>query len=484
MAAQSPRVLFVAAEAFPMAKAGGLGDVAGALPVALRRRGIDVRLMMPAYPSAMPHVQDVTAAIEFDDVQGLGPVQILEAETVRDRLPVWLVRSERYFERPGGPYGDEIDVRWPDDLERFALLCNATARFIGANQAWRPTLVHLNDWHTALIPSLLRAQQPGGPPCLLTIHNAFYQGHASIEQLRSFGVPAEHIRAVPAHARSFLAVGVRHADRLNAVSPKYAKEIQTKKFGCGLDPLFRARSRELTGILNGVDYGVWDPAHDELIAQTYNASDLAGKARCRAALLEEMKLDTASTTPLLGVVSRLTPQKGLDLVLRVAGVLVKSGARLVVLGRGDAELEEGFRALAERYPNRVAVNIGYDEHMAHRIMAGSDIFLMPSRFEPCGLNQMYSLRYGTVPIVNPVGGLADSVVDAGQRGIAKGATTGFAMRRFGLVALTGAVGKAMAVYPDRQRWKTLQLNGMRQDFSWDRAAAKYQELYALLAPGR
>ena len=477
MNAPSLRVLFVAAEAFPMAKAGGLGDVAGALPIALRRRGVDVRLMMPADPSAMQHVHNARSVMQFDDVQSLGAAHILEAETLGNALPVWLVASQRMFERPGGPYADDRGVPWPDQIERFALFCNAATRFIDRYDQWSPELIHLNDWHTSLIAALLPTDRLR-PATLLTIHNAAFQGHASLEQLLAFGVPDEVLRATPPPARSFLGVGVCLADRLSTVSPTYAKEIQTKAFGWGLERLYASRARALIGVLNGVDYSTWDPARDANLAQPYDSDDIAGKARDRASLLDEMKLDTSSFAPVLGIVSRMTAQKGLDLVLRVADIFVTAGARIVALGQGDPALEQGLQALAARYPNRVAANIRYDEALAHRIIAGSDIFLMPSRFEPCGLNQMYSQRYGTVPVVGAVGGLVDSVTDAGQRGIATGVTTGFKMRGFGPASLTIAAGKAMAVYPDRQLWKQLQRNGMRQDFSWDRAAGAYHALYS------
>ncbi len=477
-----PRVLFTAAEAFPTAEAGGLGDVARELPVALRRLGVDARLMMPGYPSAMQQARDATTVARFDDVSGLGPAEILFARTIRDDLPIWFVRSQRFFDPPGGPYVDPHGAESADDLERFAMFCNAVALFVASSSEWRPTLVHANDWHCGLVPSLLRAHHLSEVASLLTIHNAAYQGATSPDRLHAFGVPAEQLSALPQGAHSFLGLGARFADAVSTVSPTYAREVLSKRSGCGLERVLRARSNPPVGILNGVDYAIWDPARDEATAATYDARDLLGKARCRAALLDEMRLETASFAPLLGVVSRLTWQKGLDLVVSIADVLVTAGARLIVLGRGDIDLQDGFRALATRYPRRVASVIGQDAALARRIIAGADIFLMPSRLEPCGLGQMCSLRYGTVPVVAAVGGLADSVVDAGQKGIDKGVTTGFTMRRFGPVPLTLAVGKAMAVYPDRRLWMTLQRNGMRQDFSWYKAAQQYEALYAQLAP--
>jgi starch synthase len=279
---------------------------------------------------------------------------------------------------------------------------------------------------------------------------------------------------------SFLSLGVQEANLLTAVSPTYAHEIQTPAFGFGLEDLFAARSKDITGILNGVDYTVWDPRNDSLIAHTYSDLNLAGKLACRAALLEEMELDATAPGAILGVVSRLTWQKGLDLAVKSAEQLLASGARLVVLGLGEKTLEQGFRELGLRHPDRVAVRLQFDEALAHRIIAGSDIFLMPSRFEPCGLNQMYSLRYGTVPVVASVGGLADSVVDGGERGIADGRTTGFAFHESSASTFAATTRKAIALYPSRPLWQALQRNGMRQDFSWDRSAAAYAQLYSRL----
>ncbi|MBV8282884.1 MAG: glycogen/starch synthase, partial [Candidatus Eremiobacteraeota bacterium] len=383
MDATATRVLYVAAEAVPFAKAGGLGDVAGALPAALRRLGVDVRLMIPAYPSALSQIRDVQTIAQFAGDQWPGPLDVIEGTSIRDRVPVFLVRSH-YFDRAGGPYSDEHGDLWPDDAERFAALCYAAARLVNETHDWRPHVVHANDWHTALIPSLLSKTGASGVPTLLTIHNAAYHGSATAEQLRQFGVPAAQLRPAKA-SHSFLELGVRHATRLSTVSPTYAKEIQTKRFGSGLQRLYAGRAAALTGILNGVDYSIWDPSQDALIARAFDASDLSGKAECKAAVQAEMRLDTASFAPLLGIVSRLTQQKGLDLVLRIADVLITAGARMVVLGQGEAELERAFEELAVRYPTRIAVRVGFDEALAHRITAGADIFLMPSRFEPCGL---------------------------------------------------------------------------------------------------
>jgi starch synthase len=481
------KVLFVAAEIYPLAKAGGLGDVAGALPAALARIGVDVRLMMPGYPSALQRARDlapdpVAADLQVgsrpDDPRRSGDVELMLGRTPDTNLPLWLVRCPRLYERAGGPYADENGAAWPDNAERFALLCNVAANLASAGGNWTPDVIHANDWHAALVPGLLEAHL-SKVASLLTIHNIAHQGHASPEQLRAFGLPADQLRGSQA-SHSFLAQGIASADCVTTVSPTYAKEIQTPKFGCGLERLVAARLSDLVGILNGVNYSVWDPARDELIAHKYDESSLTGKALCKTALLEEMNLDSSSFAPLFGIVSRFSWQKGLDLVADIADILVAAGARLVVLGQGDPELEQRFRALATRYSKRIAVHIRHDEALAHRILAGVDIFLMPSRFEPCGLNQMYGLRYGTPPVVTRVGGLADTVVDAGQRGIARGATTGFAMRGFSPASLAVAAGRAMAAFAIRALWESLQHTGMRQDFSWERSAQQYRDLYARL----
>jgi len=465
-----------------MAKTGGLGDVAASLPAALASTGVDIRLLMPAYPSALEQVRELAVDRHFDDLAGFGQVDLLTGRTPKTDLRIWLVFCRRLFERPGGPYHDEYGAQWPDNLERFALLCQAAARVAEGIADWRPEVVHANDWHTGLIPSLLTTGSAATTPTLLTIHNASFQGDASLKQLRSFGVPLERLQRFGSGKLSFLSLGVQEARLLTAVSPTYAKEIQRAEFGHGLEDLFAARSRDLSGILNGVDYDVWDPRHDEHIAQSYDERKLAGKSACKAALLGELGLDGAQRSPLLGIVSRLTLQKGLDLVLERIGDLIDAGARLAVLGQGDSKLERGFREQAARHPSRVAASLRYDEGLAHRIVAGADIFLMPSRFEPSGLNQMYSLRYGTVPVVAAVGGLADSVVDAGERGVAAGVTTGFRHAACSAAAFSVAARKAIAMHADQPLWQALQRNGMRQDFSWTKSAQEYRRLYERLAP--
>lgn len=457
-----------------MAKTGGLADVASALPTALAKGGVQMRLMMPAYPSALRAIPDAVTDRHFDDLAGFGAVDLLLGRAPGAGLPIWLVHCPRLYEREGGPYQDTRGVAWDDNLERFALLCQAATRVAADPGQWRPDLIHANDWHTSLIPTLLAPFAPGPAATLLTIHNAAFQGQATAAQLQSFGVPAAKLDAALDGELSFLALGICDAGALTTVSPTYAVELQTAQFGCGLECLLRARSSELYGILNGVNYAIWDPARDPLIAHPYQAENLRGKSLCKSALLEEMRILADERSPLLAVVSRLTWQKGLDLLLESANELLALGGRLVVLGQGEKKLEEGFRELALHHPERVAVRVAYDEALAHRIIAGADIFLMPSRFEPCGLNQLYSLRYATVPIVHAVGGLADSVIDAGNE---DPRATGFVFRAPTAPAFTAALTSAMALCSDRSAWSALQRNGMQQDFSWDHAAKMYRALY-------
>jgi len=469
------RALFCAAEIYPMAKTGGLGDVAAALPAALREAGTDIRLLMPAYRSALASVTDAAPVQVLGDINGCGPTDVLLGSAPQTGLPVYLIRNQRLFERDGGPYHDARGRPWPDNAERFAVLCRAAAAVATDGPGgWRPELVHVNDWHTALIPSVLGAL--GAPVAsVLTIHNAAYQEPLTADMQERLGIPTGR-GELHAATPSFLSAGIAAADRLTTVSPTYAKEIQTPQFGCGLERLLAARAAVLRGILNGIDVAVWNPHTDEHIAQRYSERDLSGKAGCKRALCAEMGLAPDSRKPLLACVSRLTPQKGLDVLLAVLPQLLAADLSFVVLGTGDRALESGFTKLAERHPGCLAVRIAYDEALAHRIVAGADLFVMPSRFEPCGLNQMYSQRYGTIPIVHPVGGLADTVRDAAD-GDAGGEGTGFFIAGLSPAKLAATASTAVRWYHDTPAWQQLQRNGMKQDFSWKEPARAYADVY-------
>ncbi|MDR7555582.1 MAG: glycogen synthase GlgA [Armatimonadota bacterium] len=469
-------VLFCVAEAVPFAKAGGLADVAGALPAALRRLGHDVRVVLPCY-RGVP--RDGLTAIRTVHITLAG--QTLEVTLLagrgKDDVPFFFVDAPVLYDRPG-IYGEE-GRDYPDNLLRFAVLCRAALAIV--REIWRPDLVHCHDWHTALLPAYLRWEGPR-LPTLFTVHNLAHQGIFPIGEFPLTGLPPEAF--TPDGVEFFgqvnvVKAGLVWADLLSTVSETYAREIQTPEYGMGLEGLLRARRADLFGVLNGVDYTQWDPATDPYLVAPYSADDLSGKARCKAALQREVGLADAPEVPLAAVIARLVPQKGIDLLLDALPALVRAGMQLVVLGTGDPAFEEALRRAERRWPASVRARIGFDEGLAHRIEAGADIFLMPSRFEPSGLNQLYSLRYGTVPVVRRTGGLADSVVDLTPQTLQEGRATGFVFDAYTVDAFLAAVGRALAAYRDPGLWRWLQQTGMRLDFSWDRAAERYVALYAL-----
>ena len=478
------RVLFVSPEIYPMAKTGGLGDVSAALPAALAAEGVDVRLVMPAYPSAREVVLQAKPARPLGDFGALGPAGAIEAMTPDSALPIWLIDSPDLYDRGGGPYHDDAGREWPDNFERFALLSRAAARLSSSASPfdWSPDVVHANDWQTGLVVPLL-LPQPWRPRLVFTIHNVAFQGIFPRERYALTGLPQELIGVAGiGHGEGFslLKAGVELADWVTTVSPTYAYEIQTPQFGAGFETILAARAESLSGILNGVDYRVWNPARDPHIAQPYDADDLSGKAACKAALTTAFGLAAAPRAPLFGIVSRFTEQKGLDLVPAALESALAAGARLVVLGRGDVGIEQQLRDLAARRPDAVAVRTAFDEPLAHAVEAGADIFLMPSRFEPSGLNQMYSMRYGTPPVVHRVGGLADTVVDADVASLHDESATGFVFDAPTAPAFEQAIARALSLFSDGDRWRSLQQTGMRADFSWTRSAHAYLDLYNAL----
>ncbi|HHM04654.1 MAG TPA: glycogen synthase GlgA [Gammaproteobacteria bacterium] len=471
------KILFVASEAHPLMKTGGLGDVAGALPAALQALHQDVRLVMPAYRAAMRRAGNIriaSLALEEDP----HPVRILETTLPGSEVTVWLVDSAPHFDRNGNPYTGPDGHDWPDNPERFSVFARAVTALAldQAGLAWRPDVVHCNDWQSGLVPALLHGL-PGRPATVFTIHNLAYQGIFAAEHFWRQKLPG-HLwspEGVEFYGNlSFIKGGLVYADRLNTVSPTYAREITTPEFGCNLDGLLRARADRLCGILNGADYSVWDPVHDPYLSHHYSAGNLDGKAANKAALQRETGLPVSAETPVIGLVGRLAAQKGVDLVLSALPALLSRPVQTVLLGSGDAQLEQTLKTLAEQYPDRLHVTIGFSEEFAHRIEAGADLFLMPSRYEPCGLNQIYSLRYGTLPVVRRTGGLADTVVDAsdGPR-----RATGFVFSDPSPEALLEALSRALALYRRPRAWRRLQRNAMAQDFSWANSARNYLKLY-------
>ncbi|MBU3696894.1 glycogen synthase GlgA [Dechloromonas sp.] len=472
-------ILFATSEMAPWVKTGGLGDVAAALPAALRRAGHDIRVLMPYYPALAAVFPDATVVAEIPQLARHLPAARLRLAVV-DELPLLLIDCPALYARPGNPYLDAHGHDWPDNVWRFGLLSRVAALLgqVGNPYGWQADVVHANDWQTALAPAWLHYE--GGAASVVTVHNIAFQGCFGHDSLAGLGLPEHAWRfdGVEYHGTlSFLKAGLQLASQISTVSPTYAREIQDEHFGYGLAPLLRHRAGALRGILNGVDTDIWNPADDPALAAPYAANRLAAKRTNKAALQAAMGLRPDDDRPLFGVISRLTQQKGLDLLLTIADGLPHLPAQLVVLGSGDKAMEAGYRELAVRYPGEIAVRIGFDEELAHRIEAGADCFVMPSRFEPCGLNQMYSLRYGTPPIVRATGGLADTVVDVNDETLADKTANGFVLDSDTPHALWVAMMRVAEAWQDRRLWQRIQKNGMRRDFSWKHAAADYLTLY-------
>ncbi len=479
------KVLYVTSEAWPLIKTGGLGDVGGSLPPALLAEGIDVRLLLPGYPSAIALAGPLKRVAKLDLRPFFQPViHLLEGHLPGTRVKLWLVDCPPAFDRAGDPYHGGDGQSWPDNAQRFALLARvATIVALGkAGLPWQPDVVHAHDWQAGLVPALLANTSPR-PATVFTIHNLAYQGifpRATFDALH-LDPKLWSFEALEFHGQlSFIKGGLAFADRLTTVSPNYAREIQTPSFGHGLDGLLRWRSGVLHGIRNGIDTHAWNPARDPHLVSRYSAAKPAGKLPNKLALQAEMGLPP-SEQPLFGLVGRLVWQKGIDLVLELLPALARRGIQLVILGNGEQKYEQALRRAAATHAEWLAVRIGYDEGLAHRIEAGSDLFLMPSRFEPCGLNQLYSLRYGAVPVVHRVGGLADTVTDTDEAG-ADGTANGFVFSQESPTALLATIDRALTCYRQPVRWTALQHAGMRGDFSWRHSAAAYAELYRGLSP--
>jgi starch synthase len=466
----------ISSEAAPFAKTGGLADVVGSLPLALRSQGDEVAIVIPRYQTLelknLRRVWDNLAVYFGTDFY---PYSIYQAPA---EYPVFLVDCPSLYDRKGF-YG-EAGLDYPDNHIRFAVFCRAAlsvARFL-----FRTDIFHCHDWQTGLVPAYLRTSFATDPTffgcrTLFTIHNLGYQGLFPKTALTDVSLDPAVYRPDGMEffgQVSYIKAGIQFADALSTVSPTYAREIQTPEYGFGLDGALRDRANVLTGILNGVDYAQWNPESDPLIPARYGAEDLNGKATCKRKLLEEFGLPPeAAERPLLGIVSRFTPQKGTDLLAEIAPQLIAEDVYLVALGTGDPEYEEFFRLMMQQYPGRVAARIGFDNALAHRIEAGADIFLMPSRYEPCGLNQIYSLRYGTVPVVRATGGLDDTIREG----------TGFKFAEYSGAAFLEAVRAAMRAFADREGWQRIMRQGMHEDFSWKMSAAAYSDLYRrLLVP--
>jgi starch synthase len=480
------RVLYVTSEVYPFAKTGGLADVSAALPAALRELGIDVRLLVPGYKQAIEQVPDQQGALRLGNPLGCGDVRLLEAHLPQTDVPVWLVDCPALYDRSGGLYQSETGAEWPDNSLRFALLNHVAAALAnGSVRAWVPDLIHANDWHAGLVPLLLASGSRPRPATLFTIHNLAYQGLFDVAEMARLHLPEDAHSAMEFYGRmSFLKCGIHCADAITTVSPTYASEILTPEYGCGLDGLLRERASALTGILNGVDYRIWDPSTDPYLACNYSARSVAAKSDCKRAIQMELGLALDADMPLMAFMSRLVHQKMPDVVLDVLPDLLEEGMQFVLVAEGENGYQTRFRELAARYPGSVAVRIGYREDLGHRLLSGADLLLHPSRFEPCGLVPIYAMRYGTIPLVRKSGGLADSVTDASPEAIRQGTATGLAFQDPSMADLAACIRRALSLYRQPILWRRIQASAMRQDFSWKRSAQAYADLYGSLTGTR
>lgn len=471
------KLLAVASECVPLLKTGGLADVVGALPAALARVGIETRVLMPGYPGLAAQVARAETHVLALDA---GKQAKVVAGQIGD-LHIMLVEAPELYGRAGGPYQDASGQDWPDNDSRFAHLARVGAaiakRGVGG---WTPDVVHAHDWQAGLLPVYLKHSEGGGPPVLMTIHNIAFQGTFPPARLAKLGLPeaAMDIDGVEFHGQiSFLKGGLAYADRVSTVSPTYARELTEPTFGMGFDGLLRHRAQDFCGILNGIDLDDWDPATDPSVVAGFSAADMRGKAKNRAALVERFQLDANPGAPIFVVISRLSSQKGLDLVLEALPTLIARGACLAVLGSGEAAIEQAFVDAVAAFPRRVGVAASFDVPLSHLMQAGGDGILIPSRFEPCGLTQLYAQRYGVIPVVARTGGLADTVIDANHAGLAAGVATGIVHAPGSADALRHGIERACDLFLQPETWSRLRANGMALPVGWETSAAAYKALY-------
>jgi starch synthase len=480
------RVLSVASEVYPLIKTGGLADVAGALPGALAPLGIAVTTMLPGYPQVMDHLSGAKVVHRWQDLFG-GPAALVSAEAAG--LALLVLDVPHLYRRSGGPYQDSHGADWTDNAQRFAALAYAAAEVGGGLLGDDgPDIVHAHDWQAALAAVYLhfaRSDQPRRQPAtIVTIHNIAFQGQFPAGLREPLRLPPEAftIDGVEYYGRiGFLKGGLALADHITTVSPTYGIEIQSSEMGMGLEGLLRHRSQVLSGILNGADTEVWNPATDRHLVAQYDAQRIDERQRNKAALRQRFRLADDAPGPLVAVVSRLSWQKGMDLLLAALPRLIEDGGQLALLGAGDASLQAEFTAAAARHLGHVGAVFGYDERLSHLMQGGADIILVPSRFEPCGLTQLYGLRYGAVPLVARVGGLADTIIDANDAALAAGVATGFQFTPVAVNTLEAALARAVHLYRDTATWRRIQERGMAMDVSWRRPAAQYADLYKTLA---
>lgn len=470
------RVLSVVSEIYPIVKTGGLADVAGALPIALKAEGVETRSLVPGYPAVMNALQSRRQLLEWQSYFG-GTMRLFAG--THGELDLLVLDAPHLFARGGNPYLSPDGADWPDNALRFAALAHFAGIIgLGGVPSFVPDVIHSHDWQAGLTPAYLHYSGQARPGTVMTVHNLAFQGRFSRQILADIGLPPESfaMHGVEYYGDvGYLKAGLQFADRITTVSPTYAIEIQGDEQGMGLGGLLRARSGQLRGILNGIDTEVWNPAEDPDIPHHFSASEPIGRSQNKAALQARFGLELKREALLLGVISRLSWQKGLDLLIESLPTILNEGMQLVLLGSGDADLQEKLRAAAASRPRQIGVMIGYDEALAHLIQAGADALVVPSRFEPCGLTQLCALRYGAIPIVSGVGGLEDTVADAGDP--ASGRATGFKFRPVDTENLSAALRRANSLFRDETKWRELQACGMSTDVSWRDRARQYADLY-------
>ncbi|MER8411780.1 glycogen synthase GlgA [Mesorhizobium sp. M1342] len=478
------QVLSVTPEIFPLIKTGGLADVTGALPISLAAKDVTVRTLIPGFPTVMAAFKKKRAVLQYPLLQG-GKASVHSVQLAG--LELFVLDAPHLFDRPGGPYGNATGVDWPDNWRRFAALSQVGGDIAGgAISGYQPDIVHAHDWQSAMTLAYMRYGKAVGVPSMMTVHNLAFQGQFGAAIFGELGLPAaamaldgvEYYGGV-----GFLKAGLQAAWAITTVSPTYAQEIRLPEFGMGLDGLINMRSSDLYGIVNGIDTDIWDPETDKHLVSTYTASTLKARAPNRVAVEDRFSLER-DDSPIVCVVSRLTWQKGMDTLATAVDGIVATGARLAILGSGDAGLEGALLAAAARHRGRIGVVVGYDEGLSHIMQGGCDAIVIPSRFEPCGLTQLYGLRYGCVPVVARTGGLADTVIDANEAAVSAGVATGFQFAPNNGGALLHAIRRLVDAHASPAVWESLQRQGMKADVSWDKSAEKYVELYRSLLSKR
>ena len=478
------RILFATSEVYPLIKTGGLADVSYSLPIALKKLGHDVKIILPFYRSIKDKINSESCHFEGKVFGYIGDIKIYSTFLSEEHpIDVFLVDAPDLFDRDGGPYTDALNEEWGDSAYRFTVFSRVVA-MLGNNQLalkWVPDLVHCNDWQTGLAIPLLQLEK-NAPASLFTIHNLAYQGNFSKEEFDHLLLPETwwSIDGIEFYGEcSFLKAGVLNANWVTTVSPTYAKEVQTPVYGERFDGILQHRQEHFIGILNGVDYQQWSPQIDPYIDTHYSINNLEMKGLNKEALQEKIGLPVSGKIPLFGMICRMAYQKGVDLVIESLPNILKQDIQVVILGSGDIYYETALEKIQKEFPNKLSITFGYNEELSHQIEAGSDFFLMPSRYEPCGLNQIYSLSYGTLPVVRNTGGLADTVIDATDKNILDKIATGFVFNEPTAIQLVAAVNRALKVYRKGKHFRQMRLTAMKQDFSWEKSSLEYEKLYRL-----